>query len=124
MQSPPPVLDPIAIAELRAMAGDEPILVSQIIDCYLQESPSLITAMREAISQQNGAALMRAAHSLKSSSQSLGAVRMAEVCLALEQMGRSSNIASQEQEIAMTMAQLVAEYQRVEAALTLERDHR
>ncbi|WP_088891063.1 Hpt domain-containing protein [Leptolyngbya ohadii] len=124
MQSPPPALDPGAIAELRTMAGDEPTLVSQIIDCYLQESPSLMAAMREAVSQQNGAALMRAAHSLKSSSQSLGAIRMAEICLELEQMGRSGTMASQDQEIAAAMAQLAAEYHRVETALDLERDRR
>ena len=46
--------------------------------------------MREAIPQRDAATLHRTAHSLKSSSATLGALRLAALCKEAEAMGRTN----------------------------------
>jgi HPt (histidine-containing phosphotransfer) domain-containing protein len=103
------------------VCGNEPALFTQLIDCYLQESPPLLAAMRDAMLQEKAEEFARAAHSLKSSSQYFGARKVVELCRTLEQFGRSGKIQDTE-EIAVMMDQLEAQYSRVEVALQQERD--
>lgn len=112
------VLDAAILAEIREMAEDDPLLFIQIIDCYLEESLRLVAGIREAIDQGNAALLNRAAHTLKSSSASLGAVALSELCKALELIGRSGTTAGAEQRLDL----LEAEYTLVVAALQQEKD--
>ncbi|MBD1852687.1 Hpt domain-containing protein [Leptolyngbya sp. GB1-A1] len=125
MQSSPShsILDITALAAIREIVGDdEPMLFVQIIDCYLQESPALLAVMRTALVQENTEEFTRAAHSLKSSSQYLGAVELVALCRQLEQIGQLNRIEDRAEEIAVTMAQLEAQYLQVEVALQQERD--
>lgn len=117
-----PAIDPAALAEIREMAGDDLSLVPQIIDCYLQEAPTLVAAMQIAVFQHSAENLMQAAHSLKSSSRALGAIALSDICWLLEQIGRSDEFDDRGEEVTATMAQLQTEYLRVKAALQQERD--
>ena len=63
--------------------------VLELIDIYLNETPVQIKAISAALANSDAHALAQVAHKLKGSSMNIGAVRMGELCLKLEEMGRS-----------------------------------
>lgn len=72
--------------------------------------------MKVAVEQGDLNALRREAHTLKLSSAALGATNFAHLCKEIEVMGANEAIEALEK-----VLQLEAEYQRVEAALEIER---
>jgi len=81
-------------AELRTLAnvgqGDE--FVSRVVDKYLSSSAGLLDALRCAVRASDPKAVTAAAHTLKSSSAQIGAVRLAALCKELEALGRNGSI--------------------------------
>jgi len=63
--------------------------VAELLETYFDDSSRLLVAMQEALSTGNAEDLRRAAHSLKSSSASFGALRLSNKCKELEDMGRA-----------------------------------
>ena len=88
-------------------------LLNQLIDTYLRESPKVMNAIEQAAIQADAAALDMSAHSLKSSSAALGAIRFSQLCKELEAIGRKGETAGS----APLVEQLKAEYDRVETAM-------
>ncbi|MTJ50629.1 response regulator [Dolichospermum sp. UHCC 0259] len=88
-----------------------------LIDAYLEDSPLRLQALDEAITQNKANNLRLEAHTLKSSSAIFGAKKFSILCQKLEYLGRDGNIA----DAALLLPQLIQEYQKVEAALKLER---
>jgi two-component system, sensor histidine kinase and response regulator len=76
----PDAIDPAALDEILAMTGGDREFVASVIEEYLSDSAALVGGLRGA----EGAELRRMAHSLKSTSASVGAHRLAAVCLELE----------------------------------------
>ena len=76
----------------------------------------LIETMRVAVPRQDAPALHRMAHSLKSSSATLGALRLAALCKEAEAMGRANDLEG----MTALWDQLEAEYEVVQEALTAE----
>ncbi|HEY9630477.1 MAG TPA: PAS domain S-box protein [Coleofasciculaceae cyanobacterium] len=107
-----PVLNLQTFQALKKMVGGKQAALAALINCYLTESPKLIQAIVDAVTTANADALRDSAHSLKSSSASLGATRMAQVCKTLEIYGRSRNLA-----ITDEVAHLQVEYDLVKATL-------
>ena len=62
------------------------------MDLYVENAPQLIDAIRRAIAAGDAPALQRSAHTLKGSSASLGAQRMAALCFELEKLGRDGTV--------------------------------
>ena len=57
--------------------GDEGnSLISELIDIYLENTPKLLTSLRQSITDNDIEVFNRAAHTLKSSSASLGAIEI------------------------------------------------
>ena len=108
------ILDAKALQALRDMLGEDARqLLSEVIDSYLEEAPQLLAAMKAAIDSGDGAALRLAAHTLKSSSATIGATRFSSLCKELEALGkRGSTSASPAWE-----QQLQQEYENVKRAL-------
>lgn len=80
-------VDLTTLASLEdAQAEGEPDLINELIDLYLEDVADKMAVMREAIAKSDEAALKSAAHSLRGSSASLGAWRMASVCKEIERM--------------------------------------
>ena len=103
------VLDSLAALPL---ASDK-FLVNQVIQTYMNSSLDLMTRLGEAIDRGDAECIRTAAHSLKSSSANVGAVRLAELCAAMETSTRASDRAS-----AVTLQrQIRNEYPRVIDAL-------
>ena len=71
----------LAIQEMSA----DPEFMREVLGLYLEHTPPLVDALALAIDQRKHAEVMRLAHRIKGSSSSIGAGRMAALCLALEQ---------------------------------------
>ncbi len=83
-----PVLDLSVIAELRTAIGDDDEFIADLIATYVGEGSEHIRAMADAIVAGDVAGLVRPAHTLKSSSASIGALRLAAACRGIEEGGR------------------------------------
>lgn len=94
----------------------KPIL-AEMIDCYLEDAPKLLQAIAIAVAQKDAVALRQAAHTLKSSSATLGATKLSELCKELEATSRCGNI----DVVVDKVPQLIIEYGRVKAGLHKKR---
>lgn len=101
-REPSEVLDPEALAQLRALRRPgRPSLVLRIIGLFRQDGPRHVAAMEEAVGGCDMETLHRAAHTLKSSAANLGATDLRACCQGIESAARSGK--------AEAAAQLVAE---------------
>jgi signal transduction histidine kinase/CheY-like chemotaxis protein/HPt (histidine-containing phosphotransfer) domain-containing protein len=94
-------------------------ILTEMIGYYLEDAPKLVNAIAQAITQGNVAQLRQAAHTLKSSSATLGATTLAYLCKELELMSRTGQTEGGLDKV----PQLEAEYERVKLALQLECKH-
>lgn len=109
-----PVLDQTVLNAFRqAMGDDAGVVMVELINYYLTETPGLLKQMRGAIAQQDFQTLQRLAHGLKSSSASLGATRLSQLCQELELMLPPLTT----ERVVPILARLESEYQAVEIAL-------
>ena len=102
------------------MAGvAAPEILAQVIDCYLEDTPQLLQAIAVAVDRGDAIALRRAAHTLKSTSATLGATDLAQLCKELEVMGQTKAIDNAQ----VLVSQIEIEYAKVQIALQMERQH-
>ena len=88
MSNETPVLDDNLIAELRDSVGGDDTFVAELAAAYLAEGPGYMQALEDAVASGDVAAAVRPAHTLKSSSASLGAMRLSEISRGIEQAAR------------------------------------
>ncbi len=88
-----PSFDPTVLQELRASVGGDDGFITELINTYRADSGGQLDAIEAAITGSDPAALVRPAHSLKSSSASVGAQKLSEICRGLELDARSGLIA-------------------------------
>jgi HPt (histidine-containing phosphotransfer) domain-containing protein len=86
------VVDQQILDELMASTGDDIGFVRELIQTYLADTPMQFEAMTAAVEADDAAALVRPAHTLKSSSATVGAMRLSSVARELEMAGRSGNL--------------------------------
>jgi len=101
-------IDPVAFSELQASAGED--FVRELIDTFLEEAPAMLATLRRALASGDGDAFRRAAHSLKSNSQTFGAQALGALARSLELQGLPSS--------AQALDELEAAYAIAAAALT------
>ena len=77
-------IDPAAFAHLREITGYDLVFLDELIDTYLEDGETQLEAMAAAGSADDAEAMIRPAHSLKSSSANVGATGLTELCRALE----------------------------------------
>ncbi|MCY7308019.1 MAG: Hpt domain-containing protein [Rhodoferax sp.] len=75
-------IDMAVFAELQEAAGAE--FVGELVGTFFEEAPGMLVELRAAQVAQNADAFRRAAHSLKSNSNTFGATRLAEMARDLE----------------------------------------
>ncbi|MBD2360393.1 PAS domain S-box protein [Anabaena minutissima FACHB-250] len=109
-------IDTKILQELRNMLCGEAGAFAELIECYLTEAPKLIQNISVAITTKDAQAIWNISHKLKSSSGSVGAVLLAQLCKQLETQGRSNDLAG----ITEIGSQLCQEYERVKTALQRE----
>ncbi len=84
-----PVVDERTLGELLATTGDDLGFVRELVGTFLADAPTQVDAMTAAVQADDAAALVRPAHTLKSSSATVGAMRLSSVARELEMAARS-----------------------------------
>jgi HPt (histidine-containing phosphotransfer) domain-containing protein len=87
-----PVLDERVLKELLASTGDDMPFVRELVETFLAETPGQVEAMDAAVEADDADALVRPAHTLKSSAATVGAMRLSSVGRELEMAGRSGTL--------------------------------
>jgi CheY-like chemotaxis protein len=87
---PEVTLDASALENLRELGGDD--FVSEVVETFLADAPTLLSTLREALENHGADDLRRAAHTLKSNGATLGAEQFATLCRELEQRARNGEL--------------------------------
>lgn len=77
-------LDVNALAQLETYMVNDRNLVETLIEDFAQSAPDLIAAMRASLHVLDMQAISEAAHALKSSSATLGAIKLSQLCARIE----------------------------------------
>jgi HPt (histidine-containing phosphotransfer) domain-containing protein len=109
---PAPTIDRATFDSLKQTAGAE--FVVELVDTFLQEAPGMLDELRGALAAQDADKFRRAAHSLKSNSNTFGALTLGAMARELELGGMAKVIERGGQ----PLDALVGEYARVAAALS------
>ena len=99
---------------LQLQGDDEPNLLVEILQGYLDQARELIDSLASAVNKDNSVEAGKIAHSLKSSSAYAGALKLAELCKDLEAAACSGNSKGS---VNRLNSMIALEYQRVRAAL-------
>ena len=107
-----PAIDLATIDELKETAGAEFVL--ELVDTFLAEAPLMLDELRRAYEKRNADVFRRSAHSLKSNSNTFGALTLGLMARELELTGLDPVVEANGQ----PLEALAQEYARVDAALT------
>jgi HPt (histidine-containing phosphotransfer) domain-containing protein len=99
-----PVLDPAVLDELRAATGDDEEFIRDLVGTYVDEAPINLDGMIAALAAGDPAAIVRPAHTLKSSSASIGAMHLSAICRGIEEGGRSGELEALAEQVAEASA--------------------
>lgn len=86
------VLDQGVVAELRASVGGDDAFVRELAGAYLEEGGTHLDAMADALARGDISGIVRPAHTLKSSSAALGAMRLSEISRRIEHAARDGQV--------------------------------
>ena len=115
------VLDQSVLASLRELqeAGD-PDIVAEVGGLFIKHSPEKVDAIMQSVEKDDAKGLQLAAHSMKSSSAYIGAMRLSTLAKELEMMGRSNSLNGAKEKAQMLKDEfsLVMEAIRAEIQLT------
>ena len=84
------ILDQAALDNIRSLNNDaEPDVLGKVVSIYLRNSPQLLRSLSEAVAKCDAPVIEQTAHSLKSSSAMLGAMKLANLLTELEEVGHN-----------------------------------
>jgi len=116
MQAPNQELDFDPTAALKRVDGDRDLL-KEVASLFFEDTPRLMTEVRNAIQRGDGKALERSAHTLKGSVSNFGARMALEAAVSLEQMGRNGDFARASEVFAQLDRQVTLLVPALEAVL-------
>jgi len=109
-----PVLDAACMAELRALDPDgKAQLVKRVLIAYQSSLVKLVEQLRTARGSDEWAQVSRVAHTLKSSSASVGALALSALCADIERLLRADDRAGAQR----LLERFHAEVERVDQAV-------
>ncbi len=88
------MIDEAVLSELKASLGDDDGVMKQLIDMYLTDAPKLVGNAKDALAKSDKEILARSAHSLKSTSATMGAMKVSVAAKELETLARAGNFAA------------------------------
>jgi HPt (histidine-containing phosphotransfer) domain-containing protein len=94
----------------EAMGAD---FINELVQAYFDETPQLLEKLQQALASKNCDAFRQAAHSIKSTSYSFGAMDFGNLAKELELMGREANLDGAPGKV----NSLVTGYQAIQQAL-------
>jgi len=110
LQTSTPVLDQSRLLE---QFGDEPEVIAELRDLFLEDLPQQIASMRLGVASGDCDGVARACHSLKGASGTFGAERVFRVTQALEQLAREGKL----EEVTLGLDLLQEELEKVVAVI-------
>ena len=106
-------IDKQVLNELVLMLDGDADLLIEIIDTFLEVSPSLMRDMKDAIRSDDADKLKKAAHTMKAPAKQIGALKVGQLSEDLETMGRTENLTNAKP----TYDSIKVEYEALEEAL-------
>jgi HPt (histidine-containing phosphotransfer) domain-containing protein len=106
-------IDDAAFAQALELVGGDEEFLGELVATYRTDGADRIAEMRSALAAGAAADLQRAAHTLKSSSATLGAVGLAEACRAVEHAARDGALEG----LSDPIDAIASEFEEVVAAL-------
>ena len=108
-------LDPSVMDRIKSLQRPGgPDIITKVLTTYLNNTPKFLNDLQEGASKQDSTRIRRAAHTLKSSSASIGAIRLADLCRELEEQAKADDLTQADTYIHT----INAEYQSVNPALS------
>jgi HPt (histidine-containing phosphotransfer) domain-containing protein len=107
-----PAIDRATFEALKETTGAQFVL--ELVDTFLQEAPAMLDELRRALAAKDADKFRRVAHSLKSNSNTFGALTLGAMARELELGGVSKVI----EDGGRPLDALAQEYSRVATALT------
>lgn len=104
------VIDPATYNEIKDLMDDS---MGEFVETYLTNSPQLISKMEQALTAGNAEDVFHNAHQLKGGSGSIGALKLADLALNIETIGKAGSTEG----IEPLLAELKNEFQKVKNAL-------
>ena len=99
-----PILDPAVLDELRESVGNDESFIADLVATYVSEGGDHLAAMEQAAQINDAGAIVRPAHTLKSSSAALGAMRLAQIAREIEMAGRTDETSGLAERVADAQA--------------------
>jgi HPt (histidine-containing phosphotransfer) domain-containing protein len=84
------VIDLPTFEALKESMGAD--FINELVQAYFEESPQLLTKLQQALAGQDCELFRQAAHSIKSTSNSFGALAFGALAKELEMMGRAADL--------------------------------
>ncbi|MEI6860769.1 MAG: Hpt domain-containing protein [Verrucomicrobiota bacterium] len=110
----PPILDPEAVANLRALSPDDSdAFVKEILGIFLEDTQLRLTDLRASRDLCDVPTFVRAAHSVKGSSSNVGAGELRAAAEKLEQHAKQHGLTDTDS----LVAEIEAAFTRVEPEL-------
>jgi PAS domain S-box-containing protein len=85
------VVIPVDVHVLEELVGNDPEMIREMLQDYQSDAEKIATELRTAYQGGQMTAVGGLAHKLKSSSRSVGALRLGELCAKMEQAGKSND---------------------------------
>jgi HPt (histidine-containing phosphotransfer) domain-containing protein len=105
------IIDMPTYNQLKELMGAD--FVIELIDTYNAETEEIIEQLRQALFSGDASAFGRYAHSIKSSSASLGALVFSQQARELEMMGKANDLSGADEKV----AKLTADFAQVKQCL-------
>ena len=105
---------PVDISTLKDLvANTDMAFVQELIEAFLEDGREQIAAMRHSLASGDALVFQRAAHSLKSSSASIGALEFSDLARELEMLAKQGNLLAAPEKL----EQIASAFPTVEQAL-------
>lgn len=105
------IIDMPTFEALEESVGTD--FIEELVQAYFQETPQLIAALQQALVAGDSDSFRRAAHSIKSSSNSFGALEFGSLARELEMIGKDGELGKAKGKL----EQLVNDYTEVKNSL-------
>ena len=105
------VIDLSTFKALKESMGAD--FINELVQAYFEEAPQLLAKLQDGLARQDSELFRQAAHSIKSTSNSFGALELGALALELEIMGRAATLEGAPTKV----EKLVKEYNSVKTRL-------
>ncbi len=114
-----PTFDPSAFETLRASVSDDAAFLAELVTDYLEDAQEHVETLQQAASKGQVEQLERTAHSLKSTSETVGARALAAVCRTIETLAHDGKL----EEAMRHVPKAAAQFDAAEAELRIHQSN-